>query len=153
MKNERRTNLHFSRASGLLGALVAVCGIGLLSSPARGAKPLFRTYCIPSTSQAGPVFLAEWQTNATSTDSATIALRDSIMLPAATLSSILVVSDEAKCSRASRAVDSVHIGVPINSPLLLVQVGTHYMALPPSPNGLYVHMNSTFTVLNFMSQQ
>lgn len=88
-----------------------------------------------------------------STSSTYVTARSSIGLPSAAVGTIVFVTDESKCSRASRAIDSAHVGTPAGSPVYLVQVGTHYMAMPPSTNGLIIHLDNLFTVKNTLVQQ
>jgi hypothetical protein len=93
----------------------------------------------------GQWFLIRMKDLGTSTEASDVATRTTLGLPAAPIASIVGVTDEAKCLRASRAIDSAQVGVAASSSLYLVQVGTHYMAFPPGPSGIMVHLDNLFT--------
>ncbi|MEP7088437.1 MAG: hypothetical protein ABI884_14135 [Gemmatimonadota bacterium] len=97
-------------------------------------------------------FLTRMQDLGSSTEASDIATRSFLGLPAASIASIVGVTDESKCIRASRALDSAHVGVSAGSSLYLVQVGKHYMAFPPSTDGVMVHLDRLFTVKKALQQ-
>lgn len=134
------------------GAILGTFTIAMLVIATAAVRPPTQTYCFSPTTNVGPWFLMQVQDLGTSTDSVEVATRASLGLPATTLANIVAITNESKCLRASRAIDSASIGVPVNSSIYLVQVGTHYMAFTPGPRGYMVHLNNLFTVHGQMLQ-
>lgn len=134
-----------------------ICGgaamLSALFSLTAAVTPSKQTYCFSPATTVGAWFLVRIQDLGTSTAAPDVATRSFLGLPAAPITSIVGVTDESKCLRASRALDSAQVGVPANSSLYLVQVGTHYMAFPPSTDGVMVHLDNLFTVKKSLQQQ
>ena len=91
-------------------------------------------------------FLVQVQEMESQSDSVEIESRKSTGLPTVAVQSVRILHDEAKCARASRAMDSLQLATPPDSRVVLVQVGKHYMAFPPSPRGYMAHLDQNFTV-------
>ena len=82
-----------------------------------------------------------------------IKSRNTLGIPAVSISQVAGVTDETKCKRASQAIDSAKLGQVRGDGLYLVSVGTHYLALPATSNRVIVHLDSLFTVKNVLGQQ
>ena len=106
------------------------------------------------TKQVGEYFLARMQQYGASNGDVYASARKSMGLPTVPASEITAVTDEATCVRISRAIESDHRGdVPVASPAFVVRIGTHYMAMPPSRDGLIFHLDSAFIVRDVIVQQ
>jgi hypothetical protein len=110
-------------------------------------------FCNPLTDTTGAVFLVKAQSYGASTWKVYVNSRSTLGIPSVPISQVVGVTDESKCQRASQAVDSVHIGAPKAGALYLVAVGTHYLALPATTDGVIVHYDNLFTVKNLIGQQ
>lgn len=133
--------------------VIAGCLLVLFAAPSVTAKPAALPFCGLPADSIAQWFLLEMKNDASTTDAGAIKLRTTLALPNAVLTSIIPITDESKCSRASRAIDSVHVGITPGSAVYLVQFGTHYMALAPGSVGLIAHLDNLFTYKNGIVQQ
>ena len=138
-------------AAVLVSTLVAMAGRATLEPPV-AARALF-LFCNPLTDTTGAIFLAKAQSYGASTWKVYVDSRSTLGIPSVPISQVLGVTDESKCQRASQAVDSINIGAPRGGGLYLVAVGTHYLALPATTDGVIVHFDNLFRVKNLIGQQ
>ena len=117
------------------------------------AVPSIFLYCYPLTDISGAPFLVKAKAYGSSTIKVYADARAALSIPTVPVSAVAGVTDESKCIRASRAIDSVHIGTAPGDGLYLVAVGTHYLALPATPKKYIVHLDNRFTVKNKILQQ
>ena len=102
-------------------------------------------YCLPDTDFAGQWLLASARMCGLGKAPVFVRARELMLrIPLLDSSQIATVTDETKCARAARALDSAKIG-PAGFPLHLVTMGTHYMAFGRGTNE-EVHLDSSFTV-------
>jgi hypothetical protein len=100
----------------------------------------------------GSAFLVEAQHIGSSTDSIDARMRTAIALPAVALGAIKPVMDETTCKRASRVIRAANIGMPDSAPVYMVAVGTHYLALAPTPHGIVVNLDDQFAIKGMFMQ-
>jgi hypothetical protein len=138
------------RVGGVLGALatIAVFGAWRASQPGR-----LEGFCRPPSTLVGQHFLSQMIWWGSSPDTSTANFRAAIHLRGTPAANIIAITDEKKCSRASRALDSAVFRPARSSSLYLVQVGRDYMALPPNTIGIIVHLNGRFTFQNKIVMQ
>lgn len=110
-------------------------------------------FCYPLTDISGGPFLVKAQAYGTSSMKVYVDARSTLGIPSVSITQVVGVTDEAKCKRASQAVDSANIGQAKRDGLYLVAVGTHYLALPATTNRVIVHLDNLFTVKNLIGQQ
>jgi hypothetical protein len=110
-------------------------------------------FCYPLTDITGGPFFAKAQDIGSSADRFAVEMRTALALPVVAKTAIVGVTDDAKCKRASQAIDSINIGQTKGDGLYLVAVGTHYLALPATPNRYIVHLDNLFTVKNKIAEQ
>lgn len=132
--------------------LAAFSGGRARQEPPIAAHAIF-LFCNPLTDPTGAAFLVQAQGYGVSTIKVFVYARSQLGIPSVPISQVVGVTDESKCQRASRAVDSVNIGAPRGDALYLVAVGTHYLALPATKDGIIVHLDNLFTVKNLIGQQ
>lgn len=117
------------------------------------AAPSRFLLCYPLTDITGAPFLVKARAYGSSTIKVYADARTALGIPTVSATAVVGVTDESKCQRASRAVDSIKIGATTGDGLYLVAVGTHYLALPATANRVIVHMDNLFTVKNLIGQQ
>jgi hypothetical protein len=135
-----------------IAIMAAFSGWRATLEPPVAANAMF-LFCNPLTDSTGAQFLVQAQAYGVSTMKVYVDSRSTLGIPSVPISQVVGVTDEAKCQRASRAVDSVNIGAPNGDGLYLVAVGTHYLALPATTNRVIVHLDNLFTVKNLIGQQ
>jgi hypothetical protein len=101
------------------------------------------TYCLPDTDMSGQWLIGSAMISRHFLMPDSVGSRDSATVRTASSASVAAVNDEAKCARAARALDSVHVGVS-GSPVHLVTMGTHYLVFRSGTN-VEVHLDSVFT--------
>lgn len=109
------------------------------------------TFCLPATDSAAKVFLSRMKSYGASTAPVFVEARDTLHIAAVPVGQIVAVTTEASCSRAARALDSVHVGAT-GSALYLVALGTHFMAMRPATNYM-IHLDNLFTVKTRIAEQ
>jgi hypothetical protein len=128
-------------------AATAICVVVLAcsSSSRESGSIAAGAYCLPASDFTAMILLALADSLGTSDAPGFVRLRDSIQhTRKLNHSQIVPMTDEAKCFRASRALDSLNIGAA-GSPLYLVTMGTGFMA-QRTILGDYVRLDSLFTV-------
>lgn len=139
------------RVGGILGAVATIAIFGAWTRNQPGSLTAF---CLAPSTTVGQRFLSQMRTWGSSPDSASANFRAAIHLQSTQAAKVTAITDETKCSRASRALDSAVFSPARSSPLYLVQVGQDYMALPPSKDPIIVvHLNSKFTFVNTVDMQ
>jgi hypothetical protein len=135
--------------------VVALCTVAAATT-ARVATAVAHpatTFCASTTTHTAMYFLDRMQSYAADTAASAVAFRSAMGMPSATKASVVPVSDETKCSRASRAIDSAVYNPPRAAKVILVQVGTDYMAQPLVQDAVIVHLDNLFTVRGKAVQQ
>jgi len=133
-----------------IGAILAL--IFAATATTSGAKPArATTFCLPASDTSALYFLDRSKSFGASTAPNFVKLRTGIAMPAVPVAQIVPVAVEASCSRAARALDSVHVGLTA-SPVYLVKVGTQYLTKRQDVD-VIVQLNSLFTVLNQLTGQ
>lgn len=67
------------------------------------------------------------------------------------VSAVTWVTDEAKCLRAIKSLDTTYWTAPRGGPVYLIQVGTGFAVFPgdpkSAPNDLLIHMDSNYKLI------
>lgn len=141
----RRQLLAILACAPLLAAVVSAAS----ARPAAQGTPV-EPWCVSSTDQTAQFMQATLVRLATSTDSITAAVRDSLAhMPVTLAADITMLSDEALCQRASASLDSSFFATPQASPVYLARVGARYAIRPRDARaGEFSYLVYTDTAFN-----
>jgi hypothetical protein len=102
-------------------------------------------YCLPASDISAAILLAFADSLGTSDNESYANLRRTMVgANHVNRSEILPLMDDAKCFRASRALDSLDVGAP-GTPVYLVAVGTGFLTQRGERGGQLIILDSTFT--------
>ncbi|HEU4564705.1 MAG TPA: hypothetical protein VFS05_08660 [Gemmatimonadaceae bacterium] len=121
---------------------VLLCGTSLAAAlphgdPSSSATRTAEYSCLAPTDSVGRRLSRYLQRLATRQDSAGIALRNSLGIPAVSESQVTEISDTALCARASLAIDSARQVAPRNRPVHLRRYGKFYAVVDPGSHASF----------------
>ncbi len=136
-----------ARSLAFIGMLLGVAGtaFGSQRSP-KTREASLGTYCAPTTTKKAIILSAYVNKIAVGGDTASRRI-----LKFSHVSSVTWVTDEAKCQRVTKSLDTTFWSAPRGGPVYLMQVGSDFAAFPADlksqASSLIVHLDAQYKVI------